>query len=253
MIEKSSLKDGIRIKQADFVTTKIEQLYDFLVQNQECIQETNSLLNENPNLNLLLYYNHISFPDPVFIYWLYNKFLDSDLNRQVILPASYLHTRFTYNPGFASVFTLGKLVYGYQGIRLIQSYMVGNQYTPEEATKNYRHLVKSIKEPKKKPLTLIIAPEGHRSDDGLSLQKGDEGMVKLAKMMAPVVMLPVGISYRDRQYDRSKLNFHQSVNLNLAPPVFIETRQDSKLDFSFLMKHLAETLPEDMRGYWSQN
>lgn len=252
MVENSS---SFSTEKAQFATRTIESLYRFSIHNSEALAETQELLRENSGRNLLLYFNHISFPDPVFIYWLYNRVLDPNLTRQVILPASHLHTRFTYNPVFASIFALGKLAYDYQGIRLIQSYMVGNQYTQEEAIKNYRDLIETIKDPtpkrEKKPLTLIIAPEGHRSDDGLSLQKGEEGMVKLAKIMAPVAMLPIGINYPDRQYDRNRLNFHHRVDLTPALPILIENRQDPGLDYSFLMHRLALVLPEDMRGYWS--
>jgi len=240
-------------KLPDIANKMVEKLYQLTLGNQPEIDEVKNFLNlDPPKNNLLLYFNHISYPDPVFVYWFYQKYLDPGLLRQTILPASFFHTQFTHNPAFAGFFKLGKLIYGYEDVRLVQSYMVGKKYSKEEATKSYRTLVERIKTSKEqKPTTLIIAPEGHRADDGLSLQRGDEGIVKLARMMAPVLVLPVGINYPQRRYQRSALNFGQAVNLNLGAFTILETRQDKNLNYIDLMKNLASALPEDMRGYWS--
>jgi 1-acyl-sn-glycerol-3-phosphate acyltransferase len=242
-------------KPSELARNMVEKLFGLNVENEYHIEEVKEFLDlDSQKNNLILYFNHISYPDPVFVYWLYQKYLDPALLRQAILPASYYHTQFTHNPAFTTFYKLGKAIYGYEDVRLVQSYMVGERYTQEQAMKSYRELISAIKTHKnQRPLSLILSPEGHRADDGLRLQKGDDGIVKLAKMMAPAIVLPVGISYPQRRYQRSSLNFGQKVNLSLGVPTTVDSRQDNHFDYRQLMTNLAMSLPEDMRGYWQDN
>ena len=238
------------LKKADWATKLIEKLYDISILDPFSILDIQDLLKDKPDLNLLIYFNHISYPDPAFVLWMYNKFIDPNLKRHTILPGSYFHTEFSHNPAFAAAFYAAKKLYSLESIRLIQSYMVNQSYTEEQAMANYREFISMIKESKEKgPVSLILSPEGHRSDDGLSLQEGDKGIVKLAQILAPVALLPVGLNYPDRNYDRSNLNLGSRVDVFLGKPIMAKDRSEVP-SHDYLMRNLAAILPEDMRGFW---
>jgi len=144
------------------------------------------------------------------------------------------------------------LVIGYQGVRIVQAYQLEQRdkyrYTQAEALESYKNLLKAIgKNPQN--TTLIISPEGHRSEDG-ALQEGEVGITNLARKLAPCLLVPLGIVY-EGDFNRNGLNFGASVNLRPGQPFLWENnRQEPTLEQ--IMIPLASVLPPKMRGVWKE-
>ncbi len=212
-------------------------------------------MGENPDLNLIIYFNHLAFSDPVLILWLYFKFLDPQGERRLILPASHWHTNFFHNPVYASAYRLGQILLNFKGVPIVQTYQVDNPsygYTPAQALKTYRNLLKAIGD-NPQNMSLIISPEGHRSENG-TLQEGEKGIEKLARRLCPCLLLPTGIVYPDGfdpQTMRDSLNFGRRVNLVVGPPISYDNEKQS-LTHEMIMNNLALTLSPEMRGFWKE-
>lgn len=126
-------------------------------------------------------------------------------------------------------------------------------YSPEDALVSYLHLCRRLKNVSN--TTLIVFPSGHRSEEKYgALQQGEIGISHLARQLAPVLCLPVGIVYKE-SFDRNGINLGKEVNLRLALPIFYQTitKEEAKSDvFSTLMLQLASVLPVHMRGAWAR-
>ena len=188
--------------------------------------------------------------DPVFAFWFYFKYLDPENRRRIVVPASHWHTNFLRDPLSTLAFYLGELVIGYRGIRIVQAYQLGQpetyHYTPADALESYRNFLKTIGE-NPQNTTLIISPEGHRSEDG-TLQKGENGITRLAKILAPCVLFPLRIAYGG-DFDRNGLNFGASVNLRPGQHFLWENNRQ-KPTLEQIMTPLASVLPPEMQGAW---
>lgn len=252
------MTESFSVKKAEWATKQIDKAYDISIKDLSSVQIIQDLIKDNPDLNLLVYFNHISYADPAFVLWVHNQFIDPNLERQTILPASYLHTDFFHNPAFAAAFFAAEKLYGLEGVRLIQSYMIGKRYTEVQARTNHRDFIKTIKQNLKDKesgakgaLDLILSPEGHRADDGLTLQEGEKGIANLAKILTPVILFPMGLNYPNRDHNRSSLNFHRRVDVTFGEPKVVLSRNEVP-EHDDLMKALAGILPEDMRGIYRQ-
>ena len=232
----------------------VEQRYQLSVEDPNShLNEIQSILAENPGLNIVLYFNHISFADPLFAFWFYFKHINPENSRQIILPASHWHTDFFHNPAFATAFRLGELLLGYQGVRIVQAYQLGEpekyHYTEADAIKSYRRLLKAIGE-NPQNTTLIISPEGHRSEDG-TLQQGEDGITNLVRKLAPCILTPLGIVY-EGDFKRNGLNFGTAVSLRPGQPFLWENNRQ-KPTLEEIMTPLSSVLPPKMQGVWRQN
>lgn len=235
----------------------IESVYK-LSADEHSLSTINNLtahLDSNPKLNLTVYFNHISYDDPVFILWFNAKYIDPTGKRKIILPGSFSHTAFEKKPHFAVLSRLGRLFFDYDLIRIVQSYQVESEkydYTAPDAWKTYKTLVRQVKDTVQnspKPITLLLSPEGHRSEDG-ALKQGEKGIVRLGQILSPNVYLPVGIIYQ-QQYKRDMVNFLNRVNLTVGKPIFSPDKSQ-KPSYEELMYRLASNLPEEMRGAWTR-
>jgi len=188
--------------------------------------------------------------DPVFAFWFYFKYLDPENRRRIVVPASHWHTNFLRDPLSTLAFYLGELVIGYRGIRIVQAYQLGQpetyHYTPADAINTYKNLLKAIGE-NSQNTTLIISPEGHRSEDG-ALQEGEVGITNLARRLAPCLFIPLVIIY-EGEFDRNGLNFGRKVNLRPGQP-FLWGDNKQRPTLEQIMIPLASVLPPEMQGAW---
>lgn len=155
------------------------------------------------------------------------------------------------NPFFAFGAKLGEFVFEYDLIKLVQAYMVGDPkygYTAEGAQRTYQPFFRRLK--KATNATLMISPEGHRSPDG-KLQKGEEGIELMTRLLYPVICLPIGIRYEGDDFERSELNIGKKVDLTVAQPIYKEDAS-TKVTLDDLMIRLASILPPHMRGVWER-
>ena len=214
------------------------------------------LLNGNPTLSYILYFNHIAINDPVVAAHIMEK-IDPRHKRYRMAPASFSHTD-PLNPGNAGLNTFINEANkcGIETIRTIQAHQVNIEggYTEEDALATYRNLLRRIvfvhqKQTSKEltPIGCLISIEGHRSDDG-QLGEPQDGILTIGKNLLPVVFVPLTMWYDD-QYDRDGKNLGAVINLALAEP-FIQTERNNGPTIDMLMGLLASELPENLRGRW---
>lgn len=220
------------------------KLYDIKIskESDENIKEAKNLLDENSKLNLIAYFNHITFEDPWYVGYILNK-IDPEANRHLVAPISYSHTR---SSASKAILLPAKLC-GMETIRIIQANEV-EHYKKSEVLANYRNFMKRLEELGKnpKPTAFIISPEGHRSENG-ELGAANTGMITVAKKLGETLIISVGIAFNEDFY-RSKPNIGKSLELTISKPYL--HKKDDNIDF--YMTRLAETLPENMRGRWTQ-
>jgi 1-acyl-sn-glycerol-3-phosphate acyltransferase len=216
------------------------------------IADISDNLSENPDLSFIIYFNHISFNDPMFAAHIIRK-IDGKHSRHLIAPASYFHTEQSNpkNKNFIFMMDLAKKS-GFEIIRVIQAYQVDNPkygYTKDEAQATYLAFLRRLKELQSTnvPSGLIISPEGTRSDDGI-LGIGEPGILAIGRFMAPVMYIPLGISYKNG-YDRNNFNIGKNVDLSIGES-YIQNERKDQPSLNELMSRLALALPKNMRGSW---
>ncbi|HPT66355.1 MAG TPA: hypothetical protein PK257_03575 [Candidatus Woesebacteria bacterium] len=230
----------------DFLPKK---LYDIHIseESNENIKETKSWLENDPKLNMIMDFNHISFEDPWYVGYILNK-IDPKATRHVNLPVSYAHTK----SSTSKAILLPAKLCGMETIRIIQANETKNSdkknYKPGEIFKNYRNFIERLEEIKdsQQPTAFIISPEGHRSEDGC-LGEGNKGIITIAEKLGNTFFVSVGISFNE-DFNRSKPNVGRSLNLTVGKPYLY--KKGDNIDYH--MSKLAETLPEEMRGKWAQ-
>ncbi len=235
---KGLLRAGWRLKVEDSLN-HLAEIHSFL---------------ENDKGNLLLYGNHIAFDDPVAAALFYTRYIDPKGNRHLIIPASHWHTDSKNSRPFYIATKLAEIFFGAEIYRIIQGYMVGDPqygYTKEEAWESYRLFLTRLRELRKnnEPITLLIYPEGHRSETG-KLQNIEEGLIHAGKIMQPTVYVPLAIYYKT-PYIRtgglmnSRLTGHCPY-LSVGEPFFQVGNETPSA--AQLMHNLAQSLPPQMRG-----
>ena len=218
------------------------------------IDTTREMLDKNPHLNFILYFNHISYNDPLLAGYIVQQ-IDPKHTRYLISPASFSNTDPRNPNSLGSRLALEEAERcGVEVVRVIQAYQVDNPkygYTGEQAMATYRIWIKRLNQLRSSgtPTGCIISPEGHRSDNG-ALGPGEAGITTIGRFLAPVVYIPVGISYFD-DYGRSDLNLGKRINLSIGNIIFQENPKEHP-GLDDIMSNLAEALPPDMRGQWSE-
>jgi len=212
-------------------------------------------LKNNPNLNWMVEQNHYRIDDPLFSGYVARR-IDPRGTRHVFALVSASHTVETENNKKNEKVGMNKLAQkcGVETLPVIQAYQRGNLdygYTNEQVVKNYRSMMERIRELKKteKSLGCIIAPEGHRSEDGI-LGKGESGVVNIAKNLRPIMVIPVA-TYSDEKLERDKINFGKRINLDIGD-IKIYDENSKNMNIDEFMKDLAVALPLKMRGQYSE-
>ena len=219
---------------------------------KEKIEQIAEFLEENPEYNFVLYFNHISFNDPALVVNVADR-LDPKHKKHLVTMMSYSHTDPDDSKHRIFAFMAkGLEKCGIEGIRVIQKYQINNPeygYTEEQASLNYIKSMRRLKEMQGKPTGVIISPEGHRSDTG-QLMEGESGMVAIGRVLAPIVYIPLAISY-EGSYQRNTINIGKKMWINIGEVV---VQDDPKVypTVEELMQNLAAALPEEMRGVWGK-
>jgi 1-acyl-sn-glycerol-3-phosphate acyltransferase len=205
------------------------------------IQET---ISQRSDLNLIFYFNHTSFVDPL---------LAGDIIRrinpegQIVAPISYSHTEKKLKN--IPIILMNKIfeTYGVKTFSVVQTYQRKDQekyhYSSEIASRQNMAFLRGIKKlADKGTLLMIISPEGHRSETGF-LQKAENGIITAGTMLAPVLYVPIGIDFE-------RGCFRKRVNLSIGETYLQETGTD-KPSIDLLMHNLAMALPEARRGFYA--
>lgn len=210
-------------------------------------------LAKNPEMALVVYFNHFAFDDPLWMAHLINR-VDPGQRRHIVAPASFSHI----DPGREGSEVFRKIHRearrcGIETIPIIQAYQVDNPdfgYTEQQAYASYKKLLRRLKELKESGVSLavIVSPEGHRSETGV-IGEAEEGIVHMLRLLSPAICVPVGIVVQDENPQRGKLNFGKKVLLNVGNFIVNKGRQDAS-SLSYLMEELASLLPKEKRGRW---
>lgn len=244
-----------------------------------------SSLEQQNHLPLLIYFNHVALDDPLVIFHLLHRHLPE---RNYILPVSetYLKKEAKKLPIYNIGVNVGKLL-GFTMPPIIQPYRLRDKKLSEEdknaltdrslhLSREFIELVNSEMKFQKHPV-IIIAPEGHRSEDG-SLQPSERGLGHIVKYMLKQqkaenilngLVLPIGLQYeenftRDRNWNplkRPKVRVAIGSLMTLeeikAGSLGLAGRRNLKADDSFLYTHflmlkLSELLPRNMKGVYAE-
>jgi hypothetical protein len=222
-------------------------------ESQERINSIKEFLKNNPEYNFIIYINHISLNDPALAYHLAEKITPKDQFRHLLIPISYSHTEKSSTEG-KIINSLTKFInkFEVETIRVIQNYQVNNPeygYTEDEAKTTHFQFLKRVQELKKKNIStgILISPEGHRSEDA-QLAEGQAGLIGAGRILAPVIYVPLAISY-PKNFKRNSINLGKKMNMDVGEIV----QQKNSREFPTieeLMQKLANALPEEMRGIW---
>jgi len=209
--------------------------------------------------NLVLYGNHIAFDDPAFAILFHARYLDPKRERHLIIPASHWHTNPDNNKQFYLATKAAEFFFGAEIFRLIQSYMINDpkfgSYTAKDASDNHLNFFSQLRNLRRKrvPTTLLIYPEGHRSENG-GLQSIEEGLTTAGNIMKPTIYVPLATYYKT-PFSRDKLNLRttgRSAHISVGLPYFLLEGQ-KKPSAANLMWNLARNLPLHMQGPYAQS
>lgn len=228
------------------------ELGDDTEQKIEIIKE---LLSDRPDMSFVLYFNHISYNDPLLAAHIITK-IDPKQTRKLFAPASYSHSDpdNPINESFSFMLNEARRC-GIEICRVIQAYQVDNPefgYTKEQARETYKIFFSRLKQLKNEnvPMGFLISPEGHRSDTGV-LGVGEKGgIITAGRLLSPTLYIPLGIVYGGK-YQRSGFNIGKKIKYSIGN-VTIQEKQNEEPTIEELMQHLAEALPNEMRGEWKR-
>jgi hypothetical protein len=213
------------------------------------LAELKGVLETRPELSVILYFNHISYPDPAFIVNIIQR-LDPNQTRTPIAPASYSNTEDVSRRTKLSTWMaeIGRRR-GIEIMPVIQTYQRDNPdfgYSNELAYQTYKEMIRKVGSARK-PVMCFISQEGHRSDNNV-LQEAENGILRIGELVAPVMFIPITMRYR-KDYDRKGANFGKEIILGIGEETIQETRKD-KMSAEELVYKLAYGLPPKMRGTW---
>ncbi len=225
--------------------------------SHERIRSVRQTLNEHPSWNAILYFNHLAYGDPGI--WGYiARTVDPDASRIAAVLASKYHTTFRNNPAFALAARAGDILGGIHVIPTIQAYMVEDPhygFTQSDARRNQKEILQTIHAfRKRKPLMLLISPEGHRSDDQ-TLGQPEKGVASFGAMLAPALLIPTGIYY-EGNFRRNGINTrsrkHPVIAIAEVGEPLVQENRHHRVPLETMMHHLARTLPRELRGAWRE-
>lgn len=241
----------------------IENVYGLSISSDsiENIGEIQSAIFKDPNLNLLIYFNHISFADAACATWLYRKYFDLNSDRRMVVPAAYQHMSIASDPVRGRLAKWGANLFDVEIAPIVQTYQAGKEYSDEETFSSYRRLFEQIRRTDR--CDVSMSPEGHRSENW-QLQKAETGIENISRTLKPVAIIPFAILpvHEERFLKRALrmgrdinspdigLNFYRDFLLRVGEPVFY--REGKKPNADELMIRVAKLLPEHMRGVYTE-
>jgi len=212
-----------------------------------------SLLAQRSDLSYVLYFNHISYNDPLLAVHIARRI---DNNRHLVAPASYSHTDKDGPQANSALRFMADVASncGIEVVRIIQNYQINDPkygYTEAGAMVTYRAWLTKLRNLHKQDISVgcLMSPEGHRSESG-TLGKGEKGITNTGALLAPVAFIPLGIVYEGK-YERDGVNIGRRVSLFLGESVTQENRSE-RVRLNRLMLNLANILPVSMRGQWTE-
>lgn len=244
-------------------------------------RENLEALKDKNHLPLLVYFNHVAVDDPVVILHLLRHYLPGRENYIVLV--SKTHKSSNKIPEYSKGVQMGETL-GFQMPEILQTYNIRDARLSEEEKRELEAQQKELLEGLVNIIdssigneTVVIAPEGHRSENGC-LQPTESGaghivkkMIRSSKKQEKFVglVLPIGLEYEEG-YTREKnwsLRHPPKIKVTVDKPIDLDeieagVRQlseihgqniNSALYTHFLMLKLRELLPQEMWGVYAYN
>ena len=243
-------------------------------------------LNNKNHLPLIIYFNHSALVDPAVILLLTRHHLKGRLDGPVFYPvaASYLRSDFQANqlPIYRKAVSVAEKM-GFIMTPILQSYRLRDERLTELEKKALEDTNRQLSQEfirtadRLLPLhpTIIIAPEGHRSENSY-LQPAELGLGWLVKKLQRLKknetifgarLLPVGLTYQGDCREEINLNplERRQVNIKIGSPLSlsqIDTElsefvnrinyhgDNSRVMTDFLMTQLCPLIPEANWGVY---
>ena len=219
----------------------------------------------------IVYFNHLAAIDPFIVLSVLAKHTGNLLvERPVVVPVSY---SYVHNPRKMPIYPLMVRIGRMGGLimpEIMQSYMVRSSSRRDlrslstDLSARFSSIVNELRE--KNP-TIIIAPEGHRSNMEKGLLPAERGVGYLVRRLQNGVCLPMGLVYPQgagRGLNLRMIKTKQSIKVIVGQPISSEKVMEEarnlagreRLSFSLiahaLMIRLARMLPENLRGVYSE-
>ena len=258
--EHLGLGSRMLLAKPDLTLNVLRRAHNLIVEkpSQEILGSVRTILKDDPRLALLLAFNHVSYPDPWFIYRVYEKYLDPERARAIYALGTEWNMNPANNPQFAQAAEIGAQLLHCEIVPAIQTYMFETPvamkewgYTQEKVRKNRRFVLGKLGEMRNDNhphgITLVVAPEGTRSKDG-TLEYGDRSVRGVVRRLSPVVLLPMGIVYGNNKFNRG-LNLGRSVNIAVGEPMEV-LQQGPVPSHEEIMISIARLLPPELQGLW---
>lgn len=211
------------------------------------IEALNDLMIREPKLSYVIYFNHLSYNDPLFAAYISHR-IDPKGSRHLLVPVSYSHSdsENSRSKKYIALLELARQC-GVENQRIVQSYQVDNPhygYTRELAQSTYKAWIKRLDQLAKAEISVAsyISPEGHRSDDGKLGPWEEGGLNILSRHLKRVAFIPLALDYPE-PFSRDSLNFGSRISLSLGHIFIQETPRDLP-GGEYLMKNLAAELPD---------
>ncbi len=259
----------------------VEIGYDFRVNFIGYEEDLNQI--KNPNIPLLIYFNHISADDPIIAPWIVGKIFSERLP-DIVMPVSNEYMNFFKKWYYAlGVRLIAQGLLGWQMPQIVQSYRLRDERLSEDErrelqgksfglARNFLTEFKNSLENKQKQPVIILFPEGHRSREGLlPAEEGAGLIVKELSKTNKGLILPIGLVYEDDQRDGFNFNLFKPPKIDfiignpLIPEQVINEAQIIYESYGIkfnrgvaqlshgLMWILSQILPEAQRGYYSKD
>lgn len=221
------------------------------------LEEFRNFLKENPLQNVIIFFNHTSYLDPLFAGYVANL-IDPEMTKELIIPMSYRHTE--DDTWVKRLINLPSLIAkqkaeegGIQISRVIQTYQINDSkygYTKEQAYKVNKEFPRLVKQNLKdgKSMIIIISPEGHRSKGALI--EAESGIAMIGQI-TDAFYIPLGIDY-EGIYTRGGIHIGET-RIKIGKI----SRHNPDINFdqqtSEKMIDLANVLPQKRRGFYAKS
>lgn len=247
-------RKGLNSKGIDYTSRFVEKKYKLIISEKslENVSRARDLLEHDNSLSFLLYGNHTTLDDPLYLGYVLNQ-IDPEGTRQVIAPMSYSHTNEEHPIKNSATIWMKNTVEecNVKTYPVIQTYQIGNKYSAAEAYSINKIMFRDLRNfhKNRNSVGILIFPEGHRSENG-TLIKAEKGIVQIAQESLPILLIPVGIDYKGKS-SRNLLNFNRQLEVVVGEPLLVRNIDDSENMFEEIMGRLAMVLPENKRGEYS--
>ena len=245
--------------------------YNYEVQNKENL----GIMKKKPDNPCVVYFNHTAMDDPFVVVDLLHKEVPDRFDN-VVIPVSEYYANFKNHFSYAFFVKSGRAL-GLSMPEVVQSYRRRNKPESTKLQEKSQLLNINFTNLLAKELSggsvIVVAPEGHRSDDG-KLQPAEAGIGFMARIMEKRLsegkiengyFIPVGITYEKRGDGLHYNPFNkESVKISIGEPEEVRTviaearslNQKSgftKITSHVLMHKLSKLLPPEHRGVYGDN